>query len=266
METLTTFRRDNPGLLRTLGIAAVAAAAGGISGIVLSKAVLATKGAALAQGALAAKSGGAASAGASLLPALVQQGSAAAGQAARSLTPAALGASLNSVPSLVSQTVAGGVPLTDKMMTLWHVLSRNALPLTTGVVGGGVATVQIMKRRVHHIEDALSEQVVQTETAQTEAVRMQSELTEAETNLRDLQAKLDALSTQRPTPQDSLVKIQGIGRVFAERLNAAGIYTFAELAAQTPDAVRDIIGTTRGGAMADPEAWIVEAQQLADSR
>lgn len=218
METLRTFRQDNPNLVRTLGVVAVATAAGGISGIVLSKAVLATKGAAL----------------------------------------------VHAAPSFVNQAVAKGLSLSDKVTALWNALARNALPLSTGVVGGGVATQQVMKRRVRTVEDALSEQVAQTEAARTEAARLQSELSGAETHLKDLQSKLDSPPPKRrPSSQNPLVQIQGIGRVFAQRLNTAGIYTFAELAAQTPDAVRDIIGTTRGGAMADPEAWIAEAQQLA---
>jgi predicted flap endonuclease-1-like 5' DNA nuclease len=121
-----------------------------------------------------------------------------------------------------------------------------------------------MKRRVHTVDEALSEQVIQTEAAQTEATRLQSELTRAETDLGVLQSRLDSLSTRRPSSQNPLVQIQGIGQVFSQRLNAAGIYTFAELAAQSPDAVRAIIGTTRGGAMADPEAWIAEAKQRAN--
>jgi len=225
-----TFTQDNPNLVRTLGFVAVATIAGGIGGLVLSKAMLATKGTSLAHAVLTAKGGGTAI-----------------------------------IPSFVNQTIAKGLSFPDPIMTVWNTITRNALPLTTGAVGGGVATQQVMKRQVRTVEDALSQQVAQTEAAQTEAARLQSELIGAETSLQDLQARLDAPPKEGPPSRNPLEQIQGIGRIFAQRLNTAGIYTFSDLAAQTPDAVRDIIGPTRGSAMADPEAWIAEAQQLANA-
>ncbi|ETW95151.1 MAG: hypothetical protein ETSY1_31805 [Candidatus Entotheonella factor] len=256
METLTTLRQNHPDLLRTLSIAAVAAAAGGIGGIVLSKIILSAKGATAAHAVLATKGGGAAMGGAKI------------GETTHLLMPSTMGTGLQNATSFVNQTVARGVPFSDKVAALVNTLSRNALPLATGAagggVGGGLASLQVMKRRVQSIQEALKEQVVQTETAQTEASRLQSELSGAETQLKDLQSRLDFFSMRRPSLQNPLMQIQGIGPVLAERLNAAGIYTFAELAAQTPDALRDIIGTTRGGAMFDPEAWITAARQLDD--
>ncbi|WP_089944290.1 helix-hairpin-helix domain-containing protein [Candidatus Entotheonella palauensis] len=249
MEILRTYRQNHPDLLRTLGIAAVAAVAGGIGGMVLSKVILSAKGATVAHAALAAKGGG---------------GSATVGEAAKILTPSTLGTSWQNATSFMNQTVTRGVSLSDKVTALLHTLSRNSLPLATGAAGGGLASLQMMKRRVHNVQDALNDQVAQTEAAQTEAARLQSELAGAETHLSDLQSRLDFFSMRRPSAQNPLTQIQGIGPVLAERLNAAGIYTFAELAAQTPESVRDIIGTTRGGAMFDPEAWIAAARQLAD--
>ena len=41
---------------------------------------------------------------------------------------------------------------------------------------------------------------------------------------------------------DDLTRIDGIGPVFSQRLNAAGVRTFAQLAALTPDQIADIIG------------------------
>lgn len=233
MDTLTTFTQDNPNLVRTLGFVAVATIAGGIGGLVLSKAMLTTKGTSLAHAVLTAKGGGTA-----IVPSFVNH---------------------------VNQTIAKGLSFSDPIMTVWNTITRNALPLTTGAVGGGVATQQVMKRQVRTVEDALSKQVAQTEAAQTEAARLQSELIGAETGLKDLQARLDAPPKERPPSRNPLEQIQGIGRIFAQRLNTAGIYTFSDLAAQTPDAVRDIIGPTRGSAMAEPEAWIAEAQQLANA-
>lgn len=67
-----------------------------------------------------------------------------------------------------------------------------------------------------------------------------------------------------PAAQNDLKRINGIGPVFEERLNAAGISSFAELAALPADRIREIIaveGTSES--MFTPESWIVQAQTLA---
>ncbi len=46
---------------------------------------------------------------------------------------------------------------------------------------------------------------------------------------------------QTPPPVD-FTRINGIGPVFDTRLKDAGVQTFAQLAAMTPEAVADIIG------------------------
>ena len=58
---------------------------------------------------------------------------------------------------------------------------------------------------------------------------------------------------------DPLEDIKGIGPVFANRLNEAGILTFRQLASASPDDVTRITGVTRW----DPADWISEAAELA---
>lgn len=57
---------------------------------------------------------------------------------------------------------------------------------------------------------------------------------------------------------DNLTEINGIGPTFAQRLNAAGIYTFADLAEKDPDYVRLVaqVETWQG----DTAAWVAEAK------
>jgi predicted flap endonuclease-1-like 5' DNA nuclease len=63
----------------------------------------------------------------------------------------------------------------------------------------------------------------------------------------------------RPTADpDDLTQIKGIGPVFAARLNKAGIFTYAQLAAQTAEKVQFITQVTRW----DPAVWIAEAKKL----
>lgn len=62
------------------------------------------------------------------------------------------------------------------------------------------------------------------------------------------------------TPEpDDLTAIKGIGPVFAERLNNAGIFTYTQLAAQAPEKLQAITQVTRW----DPADWIAEAKKLA---
>lgn len=70
--------------------------------------------------------------------------------------------------------------------------------------------------------------------------------------------------TTAPTPAvpDDLEVINGIGPVYAGRLQSAGIQTLVQLAELSPDQVREIIGPLRSGHMIEPEKWIAEARQL----
>ena len=67
---------------------------------------------------------------------------------------------------------------------------------------------------------------------------------------------------QRPMISEALEEINGIGPVYANRLNDAGIYTFAELSATSAAAIQEITGVTRW----DPADWIAEAKKLTAAR
>jgi len=55
-----------------------------------------------------------------------------------------------------------------------------------------------------------------------------------------------------------LTSVKGIGPVYAERLNEAGIHDFAQLAAADPAAVAEAAGTSESAA----EDWIDQAATL----
>ncbi|MEA3337155.1 MAG: DUF4332 domain-containing protein [Chloroflexota bacterium] len=61
--------------------------------------------------------------------------------------------------------------------------------------------------------------------------------------------------------QDDLTVISGIGPVFQDRLRQAGIVTYAQLAASTPDQVREAIKAT-GRQKTEVERWVEEAAAL----
>lgn len=63
---------------------------------------------------------------------------------------------------------------------------------------------------------------------------------------------------------DDLTAIQGIGITLQNRLNRAGITTYAELAEAKPEQVREALGKLSRGAKV--EAWIGQARDLVASK
>lgn len=95
---------------------------------------------------------------------------------------------------------------------------------------------------------------------------LQNKLDEASTEIKRLQSKIEESGSKVQLVYkraDHLEDINGIGPVFAQRLNEAGINTFADLAAQTPERVKEIISPKNWQAV-DPEGWISQARQLLD--
>ncbi len=60
---------------------------------------------------------------------------------------------------------------------------------------------------------------------------------------------------------DDLTRIRGIGIASQNRLHAAGIKTYADLARTSPEEVRRILGNVARGAKI--EDWIAQANELA---
>ncbi len=63
---------------------------------------------------------------------------------------------------------------------------------------------------------------------------------------------------------DDLTAIRGIGIAVQNRLNRAGITTYAQLAEAKPEQVREALGKLSRGARA--EAWISQARDLVASK
>ncbi len=71
---------------------------------------------------------------------------------------------------------------------------------------------------------------------------------------------LDATIAQtRPVQKDRLEVIEGIGPVYAKRLNDAGIFSFAQLAELSAARVREIIKPEEWQKI-EPESWIAQAK------
>lgn len=66
--------------------------------------------------------------------------------------------------------------------------------------------------------------------------------------------------------RDDLTKISGIGPTYAGRLYNAGVTTYAALAQLTPAQIKAIVAPGRTGNFIDAEAWIAQAQALAQAK
>lgn len=94
-----------------------------------------------------------------------------------------------------------------------------------------------------------------------------AKLAAAEGQIGDLQQRLSLAQSQGGTKEvyvmaDRLQKVNGIGNVYAQKLNHAGIYTFGQLADESAERLVEIIAPETWQAI-DPEAWIREAAAFA---
>ena len=64
--------------------------------------------------------------------------------------------------------------------------------------------------------------------------------------------------------KDDLTAIRGIGMIKGDRLNAAGIWTYEQLARTTPKKLKKILGSLAEGVRL--ETWIARAKELATAK
>ncbi len=75
-------------------------------------------------------------------------------------------------------------------------------------------------------------------------------------------SRVDGQTGANEQAADDLTQINGIGPAYARRLNEAGITTYSQLSALSPEQVREMaqLGEWQG----EPEEWIEQAWDLAD--
>lgn len=83
----------------------------------------------------------------------------------------------------------------------------------------------------------------------------------------ELKALQDELNAGKEVVPDDLAKVEGIGPKAAEALIAAGIRTYAELAKQTPEQLKEVLDAADGSFNAlVPDTWPQQAQLAADGK
>lgn len=122
--------------------------------------------------------------------------------------------------------------------------------------------------RAEH-DDELPEAAEQDKDLRAELDRARLEIVSLRNRLERLDSPsgapapaVDGGDTGVAAQPDKLQQIKGIGPVFAQRLNEAGIYTFAQLAAASPETIVEAVQAQEWQAV-EPDAWITAARALA---
>lgn len=166
--------------------------------------------------------------------------------------------------------VVGAIVVTAAAKGVLSVLATLAAPpvaLTVGALGGGALGWNYL----HNQRSAKPPEPTSSEAATADPAPLAPEATKEATQVSSepltaaatISQPTESTEKSTPTKSDKLEAITGIGPVYSSRLQAAGVHTFAQLAALTPERVHAIIGETRAGHMIEPERWIAEAGQLA---
>jgi len=79
-------------------------------------------------------------------------------------------------------------------------------------------------------------------------------------------ASKEASQASASAAQDDLKRIEGIGPVMERVLNEAGITTFADLAARTPEELQAILDAAGVRRITSPETWPEQAKLAAEGR
>jgi predicted flap endonuclease-1-like 5' DNA nuclease len=102
----------------------------------------------------------------------------------------------------------------------------------------------------------------QLATVKANYVTLQEKYTALEMEKAAVQMPVAASHIEEPVVPDDLIAINGIGPVIAKKLNDAGIFTFRQLGALTPEGLVGIVGDVIQR-LADEENIIAQANKLA---
>lgn len=197
--------------------------------------------------------------------------------------------------------VAGGLALTaaaQGLLAVFATLASLPVSLTVGAIGGGVlGWLYIDQKKTANKATASAEpatvaaEITMPETvnipvsnesavaATVEAVVISENIvpnrisepllitpeivTESQISVVAAPESEDTKAAILAAQQDNLETIDGIGPAFATHLRAAGVHTFAQLAAMSPEQLLEIMAPSRGSHMIDAAAWLEQAHQLA---
>lgn len=76
-------------------------------------------------------------------------------------------------------------------------------------------------------------------------------------------AKKAAPKAEAPAAADDLTKLKGVGPAYAKKLNEAGITSFQQIAALTPEGVTELEEKLNASGRVERDGWIEQAKELA---
>lgn len=127
------------------------------------------------------------------------------------------------------------------------------------------------KRRKGHIKknghrQALTEIVIESILVSGAKKAAMTEEPKKAAPVKEAAPKVEAASAapKKQAKADDLKKVEGIGPKIAETLNAAGIFTFAELASTDASKIAEIIAQVRGNHVTD--TWPAQAKLAAEGK
>lgn len=147
--------------------------------------------------------------------------------------------------SLYAEEETGGIP--------WWVILLLLVIVTIAVIWALTRSTKYSEADAPHVEHAHTEhtEAVPVEPTRSEAVVIEPAAAEP--------------APAVPLVPDDLKVIEGIGPKIASVLNAAGIFTFAQLAETDPDTIRKILfdADPRLARLGDPTTWPAQAKLAA---
>ncbi len=129
-----------------------------------------------------------------------------------------------------------------------------------------------IKNKMARYKKALYDAIVENKqlNKQLQAAQAHPQITNGNGNAlhnetyKSLEAPTDKEVVKVELTTDRLEEIKGIGPVYAKKLNAAGVYSFADLANMRAERLTDIIKPNRWQ-LIEPERWISEAATFANA-
>lgn len=116
-------------------------------------------------------------------------------------------------------------------------------------------------RRHHGLIDFRSTLRLEQDKARREWVALAARMRASARPSRKAATGVRSSTARRRLVPDDLTAIRGIGPAMEQRLNAAGIKTFHQLARMTPSEVRKVLGER--GQIGNVEEWLPQARDLA---
>ena len=150
-------------------------------------------------------------------------------------------------------------PMTSEQNPDESINSADKLALLEAQIDQQQNDIQVLEEA----KEAASAEIQRLETALAAAKAQKPEVIE---KIVEVEKVVEVESIVEKTIQkDDLTKVNGIGPAFAKRLNAANISTFAQLAAQSPEKIHEII-KPQSWQKIEPEAWVAEAKTFAQAK